>query len=135
MIFGAYAAAAWGSFFSFVHLYWLLGGRLGLPAGLSLTDHAPLLVIDILAIPGCLAAAALALALAHARPAAGPGCLPGGRPALRVDRATRCPKSSDTASASRSVAGLPGALIERRGARSRVTPITRVGRWPGCQAR
>ncbi|MFH8379909.1 DUF3995 domain-containing protein [Kitasatospora sp. NPDC018058] len=59
----AYAAATWSAAFSAVHLYWLLGGRLGLPDGLSVLGNTPLLVIDILAIPLCALAAVLALAL------------------------------------------------------------------------
>ncbi|BAJ30074.1 MULTISPECIES: DUF3995 domain-containing protein [Kitasatospora] len=59
----AYAAAAWSALFALVHLYWLLGGRLGLPDGLSVRDSTPLLVIDVVAVPLCAAAAGLALAL------------------------------------------------------------------------
>lgn len=59
----AYAAATWSAAFSLVHLYWLVGGRIGLPDGLSVTGNTPLLVIDILAIPGCAVAAVLALAI------------------------------------------------------------------------
>ncbi|MEU5714503.1 DUF3995 domain-containing protein [Streptomyces sp. NPDC020403] len=60
---GSYGAAAWGLAFALVHLYWLLGGRTGLPAGLSLGDNLPLLIIDVVAIPLSLVATALALAL------------------------------------------------------------------------
>ncbi|GAA2814278.1 hypothetical protein GCM10010441_43770 [Kitasatospora paracochleata] len=59
----AHAAAAWGVAFSLVHVYWLLGGRTGLPEGRTIWGNTPLLVIDVLAIPGCAVAAALALAL------------------------------------------------------------------------
>ncbi|MBC2875048.1 MULTISPECIES: DUF3995 domain-containing protein [Streptomyces] len=59
----AYAAAAWAIAFSLVHLYWLFDGRIGLPAGLSVRGDTPLLVIDVLAVPVCAVAAALALAL------------------------------------------------------------------------
>ncbi|MFI9156508.1 DUF3995 domain-containing protein [Kitasatospora aureofaciens] len=59
----AYAAATWSAAFSLVHLYWLLGGRTGLPDGLSVTGNTPLLVIDVLAVPGCAVAAVLALAV------------------------------------------------------------------------
>ncbi|MFJ1757541.1 DUF3995 domain-containing protein [Kitasatospora sp. NPDC088134] len=59
----ALAAAAWSALFSLVHLYWLLGGRIGLPDELSVLDNTPLLVIDIAAVPMCAVAAALALAL------------------------------------------------------------------------
>ncbi|TDD61838.1 DUF3995 domain-containing protein [Actinomadura darangshiensis] len=61
--FGAYAAAAWGVLFALVHVYWVLGGRAGLPAGLDLHDNVPLLVIDVIAIPVSFAAAVLALAV------------------------------------------------------------------------
>ncbi|MFE2413455.1 DUF3995 domain-containing protein [Kitasatospora sp. NPDC059408] len=64
-----YAAATWSAAFSLVHLYWLLGGRTGLPDGLSVTGNTPLLVIAVLAVPGCAVAAALALAIV--RPWAG----------------------------------------------------------------
>ncbi|MER5864758.1 hypothetical protein [Kitasatospora sp. NPDC002040] len=47
---GSYGAAGWGLAFALVHLYWLLGGRTGLPAGLSLRDNLPLLVIDVAAL-------------------------------------------------------------------------------------
>jgi len=60
---GAYAAAAWGVLFSLVHVYWLAGGRAGLPNGQSIFDNTPLLIIDVVAIPVSAIAAALALAL------------------------------------------------------------------------
>lgn len=60
---GAYAAAAWAVLFALVHVYWLAGGRAGLPAGQSLFDNVPLLVVDVAAIPLSLAGAVLALAL------------------------------------------------------------------------
>jgi len=59
----AYAACGWGVVFAAAHLYWVLGGTLGLPPGLSLFAKKPLLVIDIIAIPLCISAALLALAL------------------------------------------------------------------------
>lgn len=59
----AYGASAWGVWFALVHLYWLLGGRIGLPDGMSLFDNIPLLIIDVVAIPLCAMAAVLALAL------------------------------------------------------------------------
>jgi hypothetical protein len=49
--------------FAAVHLYWAAGGTLGLPPGLSLPEHTPLLVIDLLAVPLCTVGALLALAL------------------------------------------------------------------------
>lgn len=59
----AYLATAWAVLFSLVHAYWLLGGTTGLPAGRRLVDNTPLLVADIVAIPACVAAAALGWAL------------------------------------------------------------------------
>lgn len=59
----AHAAAVWATAFSLIHVYWLLGGRIGLPAGLSVLGNTPLLVIDILAVPLSSVAAVLALAL------------------------------------------------------------------------
>jgi hypothetical protein len=61
----AYGATAWGAAFAGVHLYWLLGGRVGLPAGRSLFDNLPLLIIDVIAIPLCLVAALLAYFLSR----------------------------------------------------------------------
>ena len=62
-----YAACGWGIAFAVVHLYWVLGGTLGLPPGWSLQSNTPLLVIAVIAIPLCLGAAALALALVRPR--------------------------------------------------------------------
>ncbi|MGI8689095.1 MAG: DUF3995 domain-containing protein [Thermomicrobiales bacterium] len=59
----AYVTCGWGIMFAAVHLYWLFGGTLGLPQGLSLFANKPLFVIDIIAIPLCIIAALLALAL------------------------------------------------------------------------
>ncbi len=59
----AYVICGWGVMFAAAHLYWLLGGTLGLPPGLSLFAKKPLLVIDIIAVPLCLIATLLALAL------------------------------------------------------------------------
>ncbi|NUS74128.1 MAG: DUF3995 domain-containing protein [Corynebacteriales bacterium] len=59
---GVYGAATWGFAFAFVHLYWLFGGRVGLPDDLSLFDNLPLLIIDIVAVPLCVLAALVALA-------------------------------------------------------------------------
>lgn len=59
----AYAAAVWSAIFGAVHLYWLLGGDVGLPEGRSIFDNTALLVIDVVAIPLSLLAAALALSL------------------------------------------------------------------------
>ncbi|MFI8460157.1 DUF3995 domain-containing protein [Kitasatospora sp. NPDC085464] len=57
-----YVAAAWAVAFALVHLYWLADGRLGLPEGRSVWSSTPLLVIDVIAIPLCAVAAAVALA-------------------------------------------------------------------------
>lgn len=57
-----YAAAGWAVAFALVHVYWLADGRLGLPDGLSVWSSTPLLVIDVIAIPLCAVAAAVALA-------------------------------------------------------------------------
>ncbi len=46
----AYAAAVWSVIFGAVHLYWLLGGDVGLPQGRSVFDNTALLVIDIVAL-------------------------------------------------------------------------------------
>ncbi len=62
----AYAACSWALVFAAVHLYWVLGGTVGLPPGLSLLSNTPLLVVDLLAIPLCIIAAVLALALVRA---------------------------------------------------------------------
>lgn len=60
---GAYAAATWSVLFALVHVYWLLGGRAGLPDGMDLFGNTALLIIDVIAIPLSFGAAALALAL------------------------------------------------------------------------
>ncbi|SHG02924.1 DUF3995 domain-containing protein [Streptoalloteichus hindustanus] len=62
----ALAASTWGFLFALVHLYWLLGGRAGLPPELSLFGEGQrvLLVIDVIAIPLCLGAGLLAAVLA-----------------------------------------------------------------------
>ncbi|MFJ8626513.1 DUF3995 domain-containing protein [Kitasatospora sp. NPDC093550] len=57
-----YAAAGWAVAFALVHLYWLADGRLGLPEGRSVWSSTPLLVIDVIAIPLCAVATAVALA-------------------------------------------------------------------------
>lgn len=56
-------ACAWALVFAGVHVYWLTGGTAGLPGGMTVLENTPLLVIDVIAIPLCLAAAGLALAL------------------------------------------------------------------------
>lgn len=59
----AHAAAVWMVVFAVVHLYWSVGGTALLPAGLTVPDVLPLLIIDIVAVPLSLAGAVLALAL------------------------------------------------------------------------
>ena len=53
-------AAAWSATFAGVHGYWALGGRLGLPPEIVMAERPLLLAIDIIAIPLCLGAAAVA---------------------------------------------------------------------------
>jgi hypothetical protein len=62
----AYGACLWGFTFALVHLYWLTGGTLGLPPGLSVRSNTPLLIIDVIAIP--LSTLAAVLAMAFVRP-------------------------------------------------------------------
>ncbi|MGH3546303.1 MAG: hypothetical protein ACRDPW_10320 [Mycobacteriales bacterium] len=38
----AYASGVWATIFAAVHLYWLLGGGIGLPKGRSVFDSTPL---------------------------------------------------------------------------------------------
>jgi hypothetical protein len=59
----AYAATAWALAFAVVHLYWALGGTVGLPRDMSVGMNPVLLVIDVLAIPLCVVGALLALSL------------------------------------------------------------------------
>jgi hypothetical protein len=47
----AYAACAWALAFAVVHLYWALGGAVGLPPGMSVGMNRALFVIDIVAVP------------------------------------------------------------------------------------
>ncbi len=61
----AWMAFGWATAFACVHGYWAFGGRLGLPSDIVLHDNIPLLVVDLVAIPLCLAAAAIAWALAQ----------------------------------------------------------------------
>ncbi|MBB5067169.1 hypothetical protein BJ969_000257 [Saccharopolyspora gloriosae] len=58
----ARGAAAWSVAFGLVHVYWLVGGEVGLPPGTSLASNLPLLIIDVVAIPLCALAALVALA-------------------------------------------------------------------------
>jgi hypothetical protein len=59
----AYAATAWALAFAAVHLYWALGGTVGLPRGMSVYMNPALFVIDVLAVPLCVVGALLALSL------------------------------------------------------------------------
>lgn len=59
----AYGACGWAILFALIHLYWGFGGPIGLPAGLVIFDHKALFVVNLVAIPLCLMAAALALSL------------------------------------------------------------------------
>ena len=59
----AYAASAWALMFAAVHLYWALGGTVGLPKGISVDMNPALFVIDVLAVPLCVVGALLALSL------------------------------------------------------------------------
>ena len=49
----AIAAATWCAAFGVVHVYWALGGPIGLPSDLRLRDHAALFATDLVAIPLC----------------------------------------------------------------------------------
>lgn len=57
----AYGACAWALTFAVVHLYWALGGVLGLPPGMSVGMNRALFVIDVIAVPLCVVGALLAL--------------------------------------------------------------------------
>lgn len=59
----AYAASAWALVFAAVHLYWALGGTVGLPPGLTVGMTPTLFAIDVIAIPLSVVGALLALAL------------------------------------------------------------------------
>lgn len=59
----AYSACAWAITFAVVHLYWALGGVLGLPLGMSVRMNPVLFVIDVIAVPLCALGALLALSL------------------------------------------------------------------------
>ncbi len=60
------AAATWCTLFGFVHIYWALGGGVGLPSDLRLSDHPYLFVADVVAIPLCFLFAWLAAGLTEA---------------------------------------------------------------------
>jgi hypothetical protein len=59
----SYAASAWALAFAAVHLYWALGGTVGLPKGMSVDMNPALFVVDVLAVPLCVVGALLALSL------------------------------------------------------------------------
>ena len=61
----AYAACAWSLAFAAVHLYWAIGGTVGLPPGMSVGMNAALFVIDVVAVPLCVVGSLLALSLAR----------------------------------------------------------------------
>ena len=61
----AYGAFAWMVLFAVVHMYWLVGGTVGLPPGRKVTDNTGLLIADVIAVPLCIVGAAVALALAR----------------------------------------------------------------------
>lgn len=52
--------ATWMTAFAAVHVYWGFGGTALLPNGVSVLDSPAMFVIDLVAIPLCLAGAALA---------------------------------------------------------------------------
>jgi hypothetical protein len=52
-------------FFAAVHLYWAMGGTLGLPGNFRVPDNTPLLIIAIVSIPLCLIGAWVAVALSQ----------------------------------------------------------------------
>ncbi|QBD76750.1 DUF3995 domain-containing protein [Ktedonosporobacter rubrisoli] len=62
-----YLTCIWALLFAVVHIYWVMGGTAGLvvPAGKTtvLAAGGPLLAIDIAAIPLCIIAGVIALAL------------------------------------------------------------------------
>lgn len=55
----------WMIVFAGVHVYWAFGGTFAMPAGFEISENTALLVIDIVAVPLCLAGAGLALLLVH----------------------------------------------------------------------
>ena len=59
----AYAACAWALAFAAIHLYWALGGAVGLPKGMSVGMNPALFVVDVLAVPLSVVGALLALSL------------------------------------------------------------------------
>lgn len=59
-----YAACAWALLFAAMHIYWALGGTAGLPSGKMVPEAGgALLAIDVAAIPLCIVAGLIALAL------------------------------------------------------------------------
>lgn len=63
----AIAAATWCAVFGAVHGYWALGGPIGLPADLRLSDHPALFAADLVAIPLCFAFAWVCIGLERHR--------------------------------------------------------------------
>lgn len=63
----AIAAAAWCALFGAVHVYWALGGAVGLPTDLRLIDHPKLFIADLVAIPLCFTFAYVCIALRRDR--------------------------------------------------------------------
>ncbi len=59
----AYAACAWTLVFAAVHVYWALGGTVGLPPGFTVSMNRALFVIDLVSIPLSGVGALLALTL------------------------------------------------------------------------
>lgn len=57
------ASSTWCTLFGFVHIYWALGGRVGLPSDLRLWDHPYLFAADLVAIPLCFGFAWLSVGL------------------------------------------------------------------------
>lgn len=59
----AYATTVWAVTFALVHVYWAAGGGWGLPKGFRVPDHVGLLVVDVVAVPLCLAGGAASASL------------------------------------------------------------------------
>lgn len=57
----SYATCGWALVFAVVHLYWALGGTVGLPKGFTVAMNPALFAIDVLAVPLCFIGALLAL--------------------------------------------------------------------------
>lgn len=68
----ANAASLWMLFFGLLHVYWVLGGSIGLPSGISLRGSTGLFVASLMAVPLCATGVLLALALRHPGRGGGP---------------------------------------------------------------